>query len=159
MKLHAERDEKQPVLIAYGILSDGRKVLLSVGLSDRESYDACLGFLRDLLERDLRPPRLYCSDDGPGLRKALKAVWPKSLPQKCQAHKLRNVLGKLPRGAQGELKRQIHAVFYAKDHETGVKKGRSLIEQYRDRYENASSSTATAMRTRCCAWRRAWRSA
>ncbi|MCG3131659.1 MAG: hypothetical protein FLDDKLPJ_02463 [Phycisphaerae bacterium] len=137
MKLHAERDEKQPVLIAYGILSDGRKVLSSVGLGDRESYDACLGFLRDLVERDLRPPRLYCSDDCPGLRKALKAVWPKSLPQKCQAHKLRNVLSKLPRGVQAELKRQIHAVFYARDYETGLKKGRALIAQYADRYPQA----------------------
>lgn len=134
VKLHPDRPEKQPVLIAYGILWDGRKVLLHVGLGDRESYEACLGFLRDMVERELRPPLLYCSDDCPGLRKALKVVWPKSLPQKCQAHKLRNVLSKLPRG---ELKRQIHAVFYAKDYETGLKKGRALIEQYVDRYPQA----------------------
>jgi transposase-like protein len=137
VKLHAEREEKQPVLIAYGILWDGRKVLLHVGLGDRESYEACLGFLRDMTERGLRPALLYCSDDCPGLRKALRAVWPKSLPQKCQAHKLRNVLAKLPRGVQAELKRQIHAVFYAKDYETGLKKGRALIEQYQDRYPQA----------------------
>lgn len=125
------------MLIAYGILWDGRKVLLHVGLGDRESYEACLGFLRDMTERELRPPLLYCSDDCPGLRKALKAVWPRSLPQKCQAHKLRNVLSKLPRGVQAEMKRQIHAVFYAKDYETGLKKGRALIEQYVDRYPQA----------------------
>jgi len=47
---------------------------------------AGLGFLREMTERDLRAPLLYCSDDCRGLRKALKAVWPKSLPQKCQAH-------------------------------------------------------------------------
>lgn len=137
VKLHADREEKQPVLIAYGILWDGRKVLLHVGVGDRESYEACLGFLRDMTERGLRTPLLYCSDDCPGLRKALKAVWPRSMPQKCQAHKLRNVLSKLPRGVQVEIKKQIHAVFYAKDHETGLKKGRSLIEQYRDRYPRA----------------------
>jgi transposase-like protein len=137
VKLHRDRPEKQPVLIAYGILWDGRKVLLHVGLGDRESYEACLGFLRDMTERELRPPLLYCSDDCPGLRKALKAVWPRSLPQKCQAHKLRNVLSKLPRGVQAEMKRQIHAVFYAKDYESGMKKGRALIAQYEDRYPQA----------------------
>ena len=137
VKLHAEREEKQPVLIAYGILWDGRKVLLHVGVGDRESYEACLGFLRDMTERGLRTPLLYCSDDCPGLRKALKAVWPRSMAQKCQAHKLRNVLSKLPRGVQVEIKKQIHAVFYAKDYETGLKKGRSLIEQYQDRYPKA----------------------
>lgn len=145
VKLHPERNEKQPVLIGYGILWDGRKVLLHVGLGDRESFEACLGFLRDMTERGLRPPLLYCSDDCPGLRKALKAVWPKSLPQKCQAHKLRNVLSKLPRGVQAELKRQIHAAFYAKDYETGLKKGRALIEQYADRYPQAMECLAKSL--------------
>lgn len=145
VKLHPERDGKQPVLIAYGILWDGRKVLLHVGVGERESYEACLGFLRDMTERGLRPPLLYCSDDCPGLRKALREVWPESLAQKCQAHKLRNVLAKLPRGVQGELKRQIHAAFYAQDYETGLKKGRALIAQYADRYPQAMACLAKSL--------------
>jgi transposase-like protein len=145
VKLHADRDEKQPVLIAYGILWDGRKVLLHVGVGDRESYEACLGFLRDMTERGLRAPLLYCSDDCPGLRKALKAVWPRSLPQKCQAHKLRNILAKLPRGVQSEIKKQLHAVFYAKDYETGLKKGRALVEAYEDRYPQAMECLAKSL--------------
>ena len=104
---------------------------------DRESYEACLGFLRDMSERGLRAPLLYCSDDCPGLRKALKAVWPKSLAQKCQAHKMRNVLSKLPRGAQGELKKQIQRVFQADNYEQGLTRGRRLIADYQDRYPNA----------------------
>lgn len=145
VKLHPDREEKQPVLVAYGILWDGRKVLLHVGLGDRESYEACLGFLREMTERDLRTPLLYCSDDCPGLRKALKAIWPRSLPQKCQAHKLRNILAKLPRGVQKEIKKQLHAVFYAKDYETGLTKGRALIEVYRDRYPQAMACLAKSL--------------
>mgnify|MGYP001586961678 FL=1 len=145
VKLHRDRDEKQPVLIAYGILWDGRKVLLHVGVGDRESYEACLGFLRDMTERGLRAPLLYCSDDCPGLRKALKAVWPRSLPQKCQVHKLRNILSKLPRGVQAEIKKQIHAVFYAKDYEAGLKRGRALIEAYEDRYPQAMECLAKSL--------------
>lgn len=137
LKLAPERDQKQPVLLAYGLLWDGRKVLLHVDVGDRESYEACLGFLRDMTERGLRPPLLYCSDDCPGLRKSLKAVWPKSLPQKCQAHKMRNILGKLPRGVQGEMKKQIHRVFRAETYEQGLARGRKLIADYRDRYPNA----------------------
>lgn len=145
LKLSPERDEQQPVLIAYGILTNGSKVLLHVGVGDRESYEACIGFLRDLTERGLRPPLLYCSDDRAGLRKALKDVWPRSLPQKCQAHKLRNILSKLPRGVQGEIKKQIHAAFYAKDYETGLRRGRQLVEQYRDRYPNAMACLAKSL--------------
>ena len=137
LKLSPERKEKQPVLIAYGILANGSKVLLHIGVGDRESYEACVGFLRDMTDRGLRAPLLYCSDDCSGLRKALRDVWPKALPQKCQAHKLRNILSKLPHGVQGEIKKQIHAAFYAKDYETGLRKGRQLVEQYTDRYPNA----------------------
>ncbi len=137
LKLHPDREGKQPILIAYAILWNGQKVLLHVEVGDRESYEACLGFLRDMVDRGLRAPLLYCSDDCPGLRKALKAMWPGSLPQKCQVHKLRNILGKLPRGVQAEIKKQIQVVFAAKDYETGLKKGRTLIADYRDRYPRA----------------------
>jgi len=145
LKLDPERDQKQPVLLAYGILWDGRKVLLHVDVGDRESYEACLGFLRDMTERGLRPPLLYCSDDCPGLRKALKAVWPKSLPQKCQAHKMRNILAKLPRGVQGEIKKQLHRVLRARDYEQGLARGRKLIADYRDRYPNAMDCLAKSL--------------
>lgn len=145
LKLDPERDEKQPVLLAYGILWDGRKVLLHVDVGDRESYEACLGFLRDMTARGLRPPLLYCSDDCPGLRKALKAVWPRSLPQKCQVHKMRNILAKLPRGVQGEIKKQIQRVFQAKDYEQGLARGRKLIADYRDRYPNAMDCLAKSL--------------
>jgi transposase-like protein len=137
LKLHPDREEKQPILIAYAILWDGKKVLLHVDVGDRESYEACLGFLRDMVDRGLRAPLLYCSDDCPGLRKALKAMWLRSLPQKCQVHKLRNILAKLPRGVQTEIKKQILAVFQAKDYAEGLRKGRTLVEQYRDRYPRA----------------------
>lgn len=137
VKLHPDRDEKQPVLVAYGILWDGKKVLLHVDVGDRESYEACVGFLRELTERGLRTPLLYCSDDCPGLRKALKSVWPRALAQKCQAHKLRNILAKLPRGVQGTLKQQIRPVFEAQRYEEGLRRGRALVEQYRDRFPQA----------------------
>lgn len=145
LKLHPDRPEKQPVLIAYAILWDGKKVLLHLDVGDRESYEACVGFLRDMTERGLRTPLLYCSDDAPGLRKALRAVWPKSLAQKCQAHKMRNILGKLPRAAQGELKKQIARVFQARDYDEGLRRGRALIEQYGDLYPRAMECLAKSL--------------
>ena len=145
LKLHPDQPEKQPILIAYAILWCGRKVLLHVGLGDRESYDACLGFLRDMAERGLQAPLLYCSDDCPGLRKALHVMWPRSLSQKCQAHKLRNILSKLPRGMQEEFTGRIHEVFWARDYEEGLAKGQELIERYRRRYPQAMECLAKSL--------------
>ena len=145
LKLHPDQPEKQPILIAYAVLWCGRKVLLHVGLGDRESYDACLGFLRDMAERGLQAPLLYCSDDCPGLRKALQAMWPRALSQKCQAHKLRNILSKLPRSMQEEFTRRIHDVFWARDYEEGLARGRDLIERYRARYPQAMECLAKSL--------------
>lgn len=145
LKLHPESTSKQPVLIAYAVLWNGKKVLLHIDVGDRESYEACLGFLRDMTERGLRTPLLYCSDDAPGLRKALKAVWPKSLPQKCQVHKLRNVLSKLPRGVQGEIKKQILKVFEAKNYDEGLRRGKALIAEYEELYPRAMECLAKSL--------------
>lgn len=41
-------------LRAYAILEDGRKVLLHLALGSRESYDARLGFLHDIMARGLK---------------------------------------------------------------------------------------------------------
>jgi transposase-like protein len=51
---HAARqgtDEKEGVLSAYALLEDGRPVLLHLDLGPRESYDAWLSFLQDLVAR------------------------------------------------------------------------------------------------------------
>ena len=145
LKLHPESTTKQPVLIAYAVLWDGKKVLLHIDVGDRESYEAGLGFLRDMTERGLRTPLLYCSDDCPGLRKALRAVWPTSLAQKCQVHKLRNILSKLPRGVQGEIKKQILRVFEAKTYEEGLRRGKELIGEYEDLYPRAMECLAKSL--------------
>jgi len=36
----------EAVLVIYGILSDGRKILLHMESGNKESYDFCQGFLR-----------------------------------------------------------------------------------------------------------------
>ena len=92
-----------------------------------------------------RTPLLYCSDDAPGLHKALKAVWPRALAQKCQVHKLRNILSKLPRGVQGEIKKQILKVFEAKSYEDGLRRGKELISEYEDRYPRAMECLAKSL--------------
>ena len=91
---HAARqgtDEKEGVLSAYALLEDGRPVLLHLDIRPRESYDAWLSFLQDLVGRGLSEPLLIVMDGAPGLVKAVKRVWPHAYRQRCLAHKMRNV--------------------------------------------------------------------
>lgn len=137
---HAARqgtDEKEGVLSAYALLDDGRPVLLHLDLGPRESYDAWLTFLQDLVARGLREPLLVVMDGAPGLVKAVKRVWPRTYRQKCQVHKMRNVLCKLPRLMQAKMKGLVRQVFLAPTYAAAVKRGRDLIAKFKDRYPAA----------------------
>jgi transposase-like protein len=98
-------DEKEAVLVAYGITEAGNKLLLHIGLGSKESYDCCKAFIHDMLQRNLKIPLLVISDDCPGLRKAIKECFPNSLYQLCQVHKMRNILAKLPQALKEEMKK------------------------------------------------------
>jgi transposase-like protein len=137
---HAARqgtDEKEGVLSAYALLEDGRPVLLHLDLGPRESYDAWLSFLQDMVARGLKDPLLVIFDGAPGLHKAVKRMWPRAFRQRCQVHKMRNILAKLPRLMQGQMKRLIQQVFLASSHAQALKRGHALIAQFRDRYPAA----------------------
>ena len=137
---HAARqgtDEKEGILSAYAILEDGRPILLHLDIGPRESYDAWLSFLQDMVARGLKDPLLVILDGAPGLHKAVKRMWPRAFRQRCQVHKMRNILAKLPRLMQGQMKRLIQQVFLASSHAQALKRGRALIAQFRDRYPAA----------------------
>jgi len=137
---HAVRQgssEKEGVLSAYALLDDGRPVLLHLDIGPRESYDAWLSFLQDMVGRGLKDPLLVIFDGAPGLNKAVKRMWPRAFRQRCQVHKMRNILAKLPRLMQGQMKRLIQQVFLAPSHALALKRGRALIARFRDRYSAA----------------------
>ena len=137
---HAARqgsEEKEGVLSAYALLEDGRPVLLHLDLGPRESYDAWLSFLQDLVARGLREPLLVVMDGAPGLVKAVKRVWPRAYRQRCQVHKMRNILAKLPRLMQAKMKGLVQQIFLAPTYATAVKRGRDLIAKFKDRYPAA----------------------
>lgn len=137
---HAARqgtDEKEGVLSAYALLEDGRPVLLHLDLGPREAYDAWLTFLQDLVARGLRDPLMVVMDGAPGLVKAVKRVWPRAYRQRCQVHKMRNILAKLPQLMQARMKGLVHQVFRAPTYTAAIKRGRDLIAKFKDRYPAA----------------------
>src|SRR5881628_681634 len=137
---HAARqgtDEKEGVLAAYALLEDGCSVLVHLDLGPRESADAWLSFLQDGVARGLREPLLVILDGAPGLLKAVRRIWPRAYRQRCQVHKMRNILAKLPRPMQAAMKRLVHQVFRASSHAVALKRGRDLIARFRDRYPAA----------------------
>lgn len=129
--------EKEGILCAYAILEDGRKVLLHLALGSRESYDAWLGFLHEMVARGLREAVLIITDGQPGLKKALGEVFPGVRRQRCLVHKMRNILAKVPRSIQAEMKRLVKQVFESPTYEEGEKRARALMSRFEGRYPSA----------------------
>ena len=139
-QFHAARSgtsEKEGILAAYALLEDGRAVPLHLALGPRESTDAWVAFLHDLTARGLADPLLLIVDGSPGRAKAVRQVFPGVRRQRCQVHKMRNILAKLPRLAQRELKPLLQQVFLAPDHRTALRRGRALLARFRTRSPSA----------------------
>jgi putative transposase len=130
----------QGLLCAWAICRDGRKVMLHLALGSRESYDNCLAFIRDMLRRGLRTPVLVATDGAPGLISAVQQVWGKSLRQRCLAHKMRNILDKVPPAAREEIKRRVQDVFYAPSLEIAKERAAKVLRDYQQEYPAAMRS-------------------
>jgi transposase-like protein len=131
---------KEGILVAWAICSDGRKVLLHLALGNKESYENWLGFLRDMLRRGLQAPVQTTTDGSPALIRAVEEVFPRSLRQRCLAHKTRNVLDKVPDSVRAEVKGMIQASYYAPNQEVASMIAAEVLDAYQDRYPAAMRS-------------------
>ena len=97
LRYHQGAERKEPILVATGYRADGTRVLLHIGVGNRESYENWKGFLQEMVARGMREPLLIVTDGNPGVLKAIAEVFPRSLKQRCQKHRLENILGKAPK--------------------------------------------------------------
>lgn len=142
LKLRPEDKKAVAVLCAYGIVTDGSKVLLHLEIGDKESTACWEAFLEDMNRRGLKAPLLTVIDGNAGCRRAVKAKLPDSLVQRCQVHKMRNIVNKLPRVARPTLKRLIYKAFTARTHAEGLQQAQAIVAQYQDRFPAAMKCLA-----------------
>jgi putative transposase len=128
---------KEGVLVAWGICRDGQKVLLHMALGSKESYSAWQSLIRDMQGRGLPEPVLIATDGAPGLIRAVEEAWPKSLRQRCLAHKLRNVIDKVPDQAKAEVKAMVKSAYYAPNREVAEMIAGDLLERFQELYPSA----------------------
>jgi putative transposase len=96
-------------------------VFVALAAGGSESTDAWAGFLDELRGRGLRPPLLVISDGAAGLIGAAESVLARSLRQKCLIHRTRNVLAKVPAGAQDEIRDAYWAIFDTGDRQAAAR--------------------------------------
>ncbi len=87
------------LVVALGIDTEGGKHVLGLREGATETAAVATGLLSDLVTRGVPTDRtlLFVVDGAAGLRRAISDVFgSRGVVQRCQVHKLRNVLGHLP---------------------------------------------------------------
>ncbi len=131
------------LLTAQGIDATGRKQVLGVAEGSSESEEVAKSLLRNLIDRGLvvERARLFVIDGGKGLHKAIRSVfgaW--ALIQRCQVHKMRNVLEHLPERQKAWVRAAIRRAWSATTVGRAREQLRTLAVQLRADHPGASAS-------------------
>jgi transposase-like protein len=130
---------KEGVLVAWGFTDAGERVLLSVMLGMRESYEDWQALGRDLIARGLGAPMLIVADGAPGLIKAIEHCWPDSDRQHCAVHRVRNLLAKLPERDRDRVRRSY---WQALDDAINERDAKQRLQALVDELEKGGFSSA-----------------
>jgi putative transposase len=129
----------RPVLVALGLCPDGKKEVIDFRLATAESAAQWEQFLGDLVRRGLVGERLemLCVDGGAGLLAALPTAFPEISIQRCWAHKIRNVLAKVRKADQAEVKADLHRIMNAPTLPAAWSAACRFADRWQDRYPKA----------------------
>lgn len=94
----------EAVLAAWGITSEGRKVLLGLAAGSREDTDTVSTVFEKLKGCNPRDLPVGVSDGMDGIIKAIEVRFPRLLRQRCLMHRTRNLRDKLPDDLWPEFK-------------------------------------------------------
>ena len=71
---------------------------------------------------------------------AVSEVWPETAEQRCWAHRIPNVLDKLPKGLQPRAKRALHAMMYTESRVACEPEIARFVIEYTAKYPKAVTS-------------------
>ena len=126
------------MLVIIGATPDGKKELLGFQVGFRESAQSWKELLVDLKAKGLTiAPELATGDGALGFWKALEEVFPTTRHQRCTVHKTANVLNKVPKSIQPQVKHDLREIWTAPDRATAEKAIDVFAEKYGPKYDKA----------------------
>jgi transposase-like protein len=121
----------QQLITVLGVTIHGHKRILGLRQGATENSTVVRQLLADLAERgvDFEVPRLYVLDGGKALFAAVRQTAGKAaIVQRCQIHKIRNVLGHLPEEHQGHVRQKLHAAYGMREY-ADARRGLDLLHR------------------------------
>ena len=125
------------VLCAWGICTDGSRILLHITTGNSESTDSVAELLRDMVKRGLRPPMTVTTDGATGATAAVDKVFERSLRIRCWFHKMQNLQNKVPPAAWPEFKAMVCEVRDAASVEQARARVTDILTNYQAEFPSA----------------------
>lgn len=130
-------------LCALGVDATGVKHVLGIWEGATENEVACKAMLENLVARGLTAnrSRLFIIDGSKALRAALRSLFGRrALVQRCQVHKMRNVLGHLPDERHSEVRSAMREAYKCTKLETAKRLLNNLARALQKKHPSAAAS-------------------
>lgn len=131
------------LIVALGVSEDGTKHALGVWEGSTENSTVCQSLLAHLQSRGLHTARslLVILDGSKALHKAVRMMFGQAaLVQRCQIHKLRNVLDHLPERQRPWVKAILQRAYRQEDVATAKRLLQDLARRLDGQYPSAAGS-------------------
>jgi putative transposase len=126
---------KSALYVIVGIDFNGQKDLFGLYLYEgNETKGFWLQTLNQLIDRGLKRPLIIASDDFPGLKDAIKTLFPNALHQLCFIHMQRNVRRNMGTDDAKTFNETLKQIRLMKKQEECTKQFTSLCENYQQQY-------------------------
>jgi putative transposase len=109
----------QVLVVALGLAENGTKHILGLWQGATENTTVVKALLEDLVARGLDPERryLWVIDGSKALRAGIERVFgARAEVQRCQIHKMRNVVDHLPEGCRADWRRRLRNAWALTDY-------------------------------------------
>jgi putative transposase len=137
------------VLVALGIDASGVKHVLGIREGESESADLCGELLDDLIRRGVstQQSRLFVIDGSKALGTAIKNRFGnRGVIQRCQVHKVRNVIEYLPRDMRPAVVETMQAAFTSPDFPRARRKLQNLARRLDRTHPDAAASVREGLK-------------
>ena len=127
-------------MIVLGINVDGQQDILSMTIVETETASSWMVILDDLRNRGVRDIFFLCSDNLPGLDKAIEAIYPNSIRQICIVHQIRNSMKYVSYKDRRKVMSDIKGIYKADNEQLALEALDSFKEKWDSKYHAAVQS-------------------
>lgn len=138
----------QQVVVAIGLTLEGHKKVLGLHQGATENTTVVKHLLDDIAERGVPfdVPRLYVLDGGKGLHAAVRKMAGKcGVIQRCQIHKMRNVVDHLTEEYQSDVRCKLRRAYAMREYADAKRALESLLRELMDLNPSAARSLEEGM--------------